>query len=211
MTVVSRSPDCGENNAPRIINPSKYITATDSAIRAPRPGLFSRTCPAPGISHAKRTAGNQFVEDGRDAGVAKGGVGAGVRGKPAPGISLTQSFYSIRTWTPQADAHAYTGAAGIGHLKSPASIGFQKLQFLIVDFHSVLGSRGQAEHEQALVFDAEFSGIGSARVGDGRRTHLNWLEGCARPEGLQLSILKQLQASVEIADPGGILVPVGAG
>src|ERR1051326_6808039 len=106
MTVVRRSPDWGENNAPRIINPSRYITVTDRAIKAPRPGRFSRTCPAPGISQAKSMAENHFDEDGRDA--AKGVVGAGVRGKPAPGISLTTLFYRIRGRPSEAHANTDT-------------------------------------------------------------------------------------------------------
>src|SRR5947207_4378589 len=119
MTVVRRSPDWGENNAPRIINPSRYITVTDRAIRAPRPGRFSSTCPAPGISQANRMAENHFDDDGRDTGVAKGVVGAGVRGKPAPGISLTALFYRIRGQplnygSPQSDAHPHLRAAGFG-------------------------------------------------------------------------------------------------
>ena len=127
--------------------PSRYIRVTDRAISAPRPGRFSSTCPAPGISQANRMAENHFEDDGRDAGLAKGVVGAGVRGKPAPGISLTQSFYSIRTRTLQTEANTHTRAAGIGDQKGSAGVGFQKLQFLIVDFHSVFGSGGEAEHE----------------------------------------------------------------
>src|SRR5580658_1436159 len=55
MTVVSRSPDCGWNNAPRIIRPSRNIAATHAASSAPRPGRFSRKWPAPGISQPSTT------------------------------------------------------------------------------------------------------------------------------------------------------------
>jgi len=114
---------------------------TDRAIKAPRPGRFSRTCPAPGISQAKRMAENHF-DDGREAGLAKGVVGAGVRGKPAPGISLTALFYRIRGRPSEVHADTDIRTAGIRYQKSSAGVGFDKLQFLIVDFHSVLGARG---------------------------------------------------------------------
>jgi hypothetical protein len=117
MTVVRRSPDWGENNAPRIINPSKYITVTEAAIKAPRPGRLSSACPAPGISHASTTAGNHLEEEGRDDdGAVTGLLGKGVTGKPAPGVWLTQSFYSIRACllnqgTSQPDPHSRIRAA----------------------------------------------------------------------------------------------------
>lgn len=83
---------------PRIISPSRYMEITHAAIRAPRPGRLSRTCPAPGMIHANTTAASQGAEAcGVLEGVVPGGTvaGVGVMGK-APELSLTESFYRIR-------------------------------------------------------------------------------------------------------------------
>src|SRR5580692_10809857 len=57
MTVVSKSPVCGLNSAPRIISPSRNIDATDAAMIPPRAGCFSKRWPPPGMIQAKATAG----------------------------------------------------------------------------------------------------------------------------------------------------------
>ena len=81
------------------------MEVTDKAIKAPRPGRFNRTCPAPGRIHASTIAGSHGVAGA--SGAVEGVVdGAGVTGK-APGLSLTNSFYRIA----QGDPHAYIVAA----------------------------------------------------------------------------------------------------
>src|ERR1041384_1732495 len=126
MTVVSKSPVWGANSAPRIISPSRYITATDPAIRAPRPGRFNSKWPAPGISQARRTAENHLFEE---TGAA---AGAGVTGRLAPGRSLTALFYSIGGRPPQTDPHAEIAAAGSPYKQRHAGSGFQELQFPVL-------------------------------------------------------------------------------
>ncbi len=133
------------------MRPSRYMEVTDAAIRAPRPGRFSRTCPAPGMIHANTTAGSQGVEEGASGtleGVAADGDG--VTGK-APGLSLTDSFYRIdmilRARASQTYPHTHAGAAGYRYLERAPGVGIQELQLLVVDFHGVFGSGGQAQDE----------------------------------------------------------------
>src|SRR5580704_7288336 len=119
MTVVSRSETWGENRAPRIIRPSRYMIVTDPAISAPRPGRLSSRCPAPGISHANTMAESQFEDEG-----TAGADCVGVTGKLAPGLSLTRSFYRIlghpfnalRARAPHSDPYAHIGTPGSWHL-----------------------------------------------------------------------------------------------
>ena len=59
------SPVCGENSAPRIINPSRNMLATQAAKSAPLPGRFNRKCPPPGINHASNSAGAHLFAGGR--------------------------------------------------------------------------------------------------------------------------------------------------
>ena len=130
---------------------------TDPAISAPRPGRLSNRCPAPGISHARRMAENHLEDEGDVAGVVDGlvagvGDGTGVTGKAAPGLSLTNSFYpigvrSFDAWSPQPDPHACTGARGSRYPERAAGVGVEQFELLVVDFHSVLGSGGQAQHK----------------------------------------------------------------
>ena len=123
------------------------MEVTDAAIRAPRPGRLSSTCPAPGIIHASTTAGSQDVDV---SGALDGVAGDGVTGK-APGLSLTNSFYriglSLRARPSQAYPHTHIRAARSRDHERAAGVGIQELQLLVVDFHGVLGSGGQAQHE----------------------------------------------------------------
>ena len=120
------------------------MEVTDAAIRAPRPGRFSRTCPAPGMIHANTIAVSQGAE-GASGILGVAADGDGVTGK-APGLSLTDSFYRIdmilRARPSQAYSDTHVGAAGNRYLERAAGVGIQELQLLVVDFHGVLGSGG---------------------------------------------------------------------
>src|SRR6185503_5089933 len=170
MTVVSKSATWGANRAPRIIRPSRYIMVTENPIRAPRPGRFSRKCPAPGISQPSRMAANQLEDAGSEAGVAEG---AGVTGNAAPGLSLTESFYRITKPYP----HAHLPTARSRHPQSAAGVSIQELQLLVVDFDSVFGSRSQTQHEQSLILQAKLRGVPRGRSGDGRGSYFERLDG----------------------------------
>src|SRR5665213_587679 len=206
---------------PRIISPSRYMEVTQAAIKAPRPGRFSSTCPPPGMIQANTTAASQGAEAcGVLEGVVTGGTvaGVGVTGKLAPGLSLTESFYRIGlTWSDgpsKFHAHTYVRAAGGRHGERAAGVSVQELQLLVVNFYGVLGSWGQSQHEQGLiarVLHAELRGVRSGRTGDRRGSDLDRLDRRALAQGLKPAVLEELQASLKIADPGGVLIPTGAG
>src|SRR5690242_18581863 len=207
ITVVSRSPDWGENRAPRIISPSKYIRTTDAAISAPRPGRFSSKCPAPGRIHARRMAVSacegELDEDAVGAGPVAGEGGAG---NAAPGLSLTVSFYRIRRLrragrfrgqSPQPNSNARAGVSGSRHLKGSARIRVQKFQLLVVDLHGVFRSGRKPEDEQGLVLQSEPGSIARRGAGDGSGPHLDRFHDSAGPQGLKPAVLKKLKPPIE--------------